>query len=233
MLEWPSFPHPPPLRSERQQHGCGSVRRRGCVDRSGTGSGSSVRLRRNCEPRAGCLRCLLSDSRLDLFITGSIEASIEYRTLKYAQQPVACWTTPAAFPEEDRYASWPWFSLPRFPLFLWCTRKPRLPRRTNNLPRRSTRPDLYTGLNGRNRGSQGKGLFWLRLINRPAGLLERECFRALGTNNWTVRLWKRIRSGVSSQAQDLRSRFPLSLRVGPNLRHPNEQFRSRQFCTRC
>jgi hypothetical protein len=36
MLEWPSFPHPPPyLRSKQQYHGCGNGRRRGCVVRSG------------------------------------------------------------------------------------------------------------------------------------------------------------------------------------------------------
>src|SRR5262249_1274216 len=126
-------------------------------------------------------------------------------------------------------ASWPSFLLSRFPPPRRCTPRPELRRRCNRLRRRSTRRDLFIDLSGQNRGSQGKELFWLPSINRPARSLGPECFRAPGTNNWTVRLSKRIRSGVSNQAQDPKLRFPSSLRHGQNLRRPNEQRRSRRF----
>ena len=116
--------------------------------------------------------------------------------------------------------------------FFRCTRKSELRRCHHSPQRRSTRRNLFTDLNGRNRDSQGKAWFWLRLINRRAKLPERECCRAPETNNSTVPLLKRIRSGVSSRGQVRRSRFRSSLRVGQNLRRLNEQLRSRQFFIR-
>src|SRR5262249_10141899 len=123
-----------------------------------------------------------------------------------------------------------WFS--RLPLFARCTLRSELRRRDYSLQRRSTRRDLFTDLNGRSRGSQGKALFWLQSINRPGGLLERECCSAPETNNLMVLLSNRIRSGVSNQALARRSRFPLSLRPGQSLRRQNERHRNRQFFTR-
>ena len=118
-------------------------------------------------------------------------------------------------------------------LFFPCTLRMELRRWHNSLrQRRSTRRSLFIDLNGRNRDSQGKAWFWLRLINRRAKLPERECCRAPETNNLMAPLLKRIRSGVSSRGQVRRSRFRSSLRVGQNLRRLNEQLRSRQFFIR-
>ena len=64
-----------------------------------------------------------------------------------------------------------------------CTRRSQRRRRDNSLQRRSTRPSLFTDLNGRNKGSQVKASFWSPLTNGPAKLPERECCKAPETNN--------------------------------------------------
>src|SRR5207248_7869798 len=130
------------------------------------------------------------------------------------------------------YASRLWFQCSRLFVFLPCTPKSELRRWHNSLQRRSTRRNLFIDLNGRNRDSQGKALYWSRSINRRARGRERECCRAPETNNLMAPLWKRIHSGVSSRGQVRRSRFRSNLRVGQNLRRLNEQRRSRQFFTR-
>src|SRR6266403_510255 len=191
-----------------------------------------VRLRPNYEHPRGCLCCLLSDSRRDLFTTCSTEACIECRIRKCARQRLGLFVIPAKFPGESLHANSLSFLSRCLSLFLSCTLRPEVRRRDDSLRRRPTRRNLFTDLNGRNRGSQEKALFWLRSINRPAKLRERECCRAPETNNLMALLWKRIRSGVSSPAQAHRSRFRLSLRVGSNLRRLNEQRRNRRFCTR-
>src|SRR5215472_6337703 len=167
-------------------------------------TGYSVRLRRSYELQAGCRHYLLSDSRLDLFTICSIAAFIECRIRECASQRAVWCTTPPDVREELRYASWPSFLLLRFSLSRRCTLRPELRQRCNRLRGRSTRRDLFIGLNGRNRDSHERGLCWLQSINRPARLLGPECFRPPATNNSMARLSKRIRSGVSNQAQDLK-----------------------------
>src|SRR4029077_19964334 len=120
----------------------------------------SVRLRRNYEHPHGCLCCSLSDSRRDLFTTCSTEACIECRIRKCAQQPLGWLGKATEFPERKRYSGSLWFRCSRLFLFLPCTPKSELRRSHNSLQRRFTRRDLFTDLNGRNRGSQGKAWFW-------------------------------------------------------------------------
>src|SRR5512132_2961541 len=119
-----------------------------------------VRLRPNYEHPRGYLCCSLSDSRRDSFIICLIGASIECRTRKCVQQPLGWLAKATEFRERKRYSSWLWFRCSRLCLFLPYTPKSELRRWHNSLQRRSTRPNLFTDLNGRNRDSQGKGLFW-------------------------------------------------------------------------
>src|SRR5947207_12841349 len=64
-----------------------------------------VRLRRNYERPHGCLCCWLWDSRPDLFITSSTEASIECRTRKCARQPLGWLAKATEFPERKKSGS--------------------------------------------------------------------------------------------------------------------------------
>src|SRR5438045_858118 len=120
----------------------------------------SVRLRRNYEHPHGCLSCSPSDSRRDLFTTCSTEASIECGIRKCARQLLGWLAKATEFSERKRYSGWLWFRCSSLFLFLPCTPKSELLQSHNSLQRRSTLPNLFTELNGRSRGLQGKASFW-------------------------------------------------------------------------
>ena len=82
----------------------------------------SVRLRRNYEHPRGCLCCSLSDSRRDLSITCSTEASIECRIRKCVRQRLGWLAKATEFPERKRYSGWLWFRCSR--LFLFFRTRP-------------------------------------------------------------------------------------------------------------
>src|SRR4029453_13164738 len=126
-----------------------------------------VRLRPNYEHPRGYLCCSLSDSRRDSFIICLIGASIECRTRKCVQQRLALFVIPAEFHGESLHANSLSFLSRCLSLFLRCTLRMELRLWHNSLrPRRSTRPSLFIDRSGRNRGSQGKGLYCLRSINK-------------------------------------------------------------------
>src|SRR6266550_3949907 len=157
------------------------------------------------------LRSSRSDSRQDLFITCSIEASTECRIHRFARQRVDSSATPARLRQGKWYEISLSFLLSRSSLFLRCTLRLGVRWRHNSLHSRpSTLPSLYIARNGRNRGSRGKELSWSQPIKRLAELLERECSRAPGTSYLMALPSKHIRSGVSSRARSRRSRFRLS-----------------------
>src|SRR6266480_5603500 len=120
-----------------------------------------VRLRPNYEHPRGCLCCLLSDSRRDLFTTCSTEACIECRIRKCARQRLGLFVIPTEFPGESLHANSLSFLSRCLSLFLRCTLRMELRLWHNSLrQRRSTRPSLFIDRSGRNRGSQEKASFW-------------------------------------------------------------------------
>src|SRR5215471_9884611 len=104
-------------------------------------TGYSARLPRSCGRRLGCLRCWLWASQRASFITCSIEAFIECRTLKCARQRLVFLTSERDFASAVREFL---FRQPTPRLLLFVRRKEFHWRPTHSRARKGERKSLPT-----------------------------------------------------------------------------------------